>query len=57
MIDEIFDRTYRSGRSHANAAVEIAFKRIARAVAIVFAVQHRIEFAAPWQKHTRKRHA
>jgi hypothetical protein len=57
MIDEIFDRTYRSGRAHANAAVEMGFRRLARAVANVFAVQHRIEFAAPWQKRTRKRHA
>lgn len=50
MIDEIFDRTYQSGRAELNAGLDRLFSRAARNTANVFRVLHRIEFQAPWQE-------
>jgi hypothetical protein len=48
MIDEIYDRDYRSGRAALNAALTAGFVRLGRAAANAFAVLNRIEYSAPW---------
>ena len=53
MIDEIFDRTYQSGRAELNAGLDRGFNRIARSVSAAFNSIHRIQFAAPWNKRSR----
>jgi len=53
MNDEIFDRSYQSGRSDLNAGIDRAFRRIARSVNGAFDALHRIQFAAPWHKRLR----
>ena len=53
MIDEIFDRTYQSGRNELNDGLDRVFRRTGRAVTGAFDALHRIQFAAPWAKHAR----
>jgi hypothetical protein len=53
MIDQIFDRTYQSGRAQLNAAIGHGFKNVAKAVADTFAVLNRIEYSAPWTASTK----
>jgi hypothetical protein len=58
MIDEIFDRTYQSGRTDLNAALALFFNRASSAVAEAFRVLNRIEYNAPWIERKRTgRHA
>ena len=53
MNDEIFDRTYQSGRAELNAGVERAVARLARTLGDSFTVLHRLEWSAPWAKTPR----
>lgn len=55
MIDEIFDRTYQSGRADLNAGLDRILKRVGRAVDNTFEVLARIEYNAPWLEPKRKR--
>ncbi len=48
MIDEIFDRTYQSGRAHLHDGLDTLFRRTADAVDNAFRVLNRIEYSAPW---------
>ena len=48
MIDEIFDRTYRDGRTALNADLSNVFSSLAGAVRNAFTVLNRIEYRAPW---------
>ena len=50
MIDEIFDRTYQSGRAELNAGLDRLFARVGKAVRNSFEVLHRIEWSAPWEQ-------
>ena len=50
MIDEIFDRAYRDGRSELNASLADAFTGIGRVLGDSFRVLHRIEWSAPWNQ-------
>jgi hypothetical protein len=50
MIDELFDRTYQSGRADLNAGIALVFSRAGKAVAEAFRVLNRIEYNAPWQQ-------
>ena len=52
MIDEIFDRTYQSGRAELNAGIDRAIKRIAKSAGAAFDALYRIQFAAPWNKRS-----
>ena len=54
MIDEIFDRTYQSGRAELNAGIDRGIARIARTVDAAFGALYRIQFAAPWKKRSSK---
>lgn len=54
MIDQIFDRTYQSGRSELNAGLDRLFNRVAGATGNAFKVLNRIEFNAPWLERSRK---
>jgi hypothetical protein len=48
MVDEIFDRQYRSGRDEMNAAILGVATRLGQAVGNAFEVLNRIEYSAPW---------
>jgi hypothetical protein len=48
MIDEIFDRTYQSGRAQLNAGLALIFREIGNAAGNAFHVLNRIEYDAPW---------
>ena len=48
MVDEIFDRQYRSGRAELNAAIFDVAARLGHAVGNAFKVLNRIEYSAPW---------
>lgn len=54
MQDEIFDRTYQSGRAELNAGLDRAFASIARTLSDSFKVQHRLEWSAPWASSAKK---
>jgi hypothetical protein len=54
MIDQIFDREYRSARSGLNAALTSGFSRFGRAIANAFEVLNRIEYDTPWTSKRRK---
>ncbi|HEX5237054.1 MAG TPA: hypothetical protein VFW39_01140 [Sphingomicrobium sp.] len=54
MIDQIFDREYRSARSDLNAALTSGFSRLGRAVGNTFEVLNRIEYNSPWMAKRRK---
>jgi len=53
MIDEIFDRTYQSGRAELNSGLDRLFTRIAAAAGDAFRVLNRIEYEAPWLNRNR----
>ena len=55
MIDEIFDRTYRAGRSDLNAALGLIFRDIGTAATNAFQVLNRIEYDSPWLARRRRR--
>ena len=48
MIDEIFDRQYRAGRTELNSAMLHFASNLGKAVGEAFAVLNRIEYSAPW---------
>ena len=50
MIDEIFDRSYQSGRADLNGGIDRGLERLARSVATALEALHRIQFDAPWKK-------
>jgi len=54
MIDQIFDRTYQSGRAQLNAAMSRGLARLGRIVGDSFAVLNRIEYSAPWALPAKK---
>ena len=49
MIDEIFDRTYQSGRAQLNAGIDRGFARLAEAIGGGLRALHRLEWSAPWK--------
>lgn len=49
MIDEIYDRNYRSGRDQLNAAIIAGLAQLGRSVGNAFLVLNRIEYDAPWR--------
>jgi hypothetical protein len=55
MIDELFDRTYRSGRAELNQGLELIFNRIGKAAGNAFRVLNRIEYDAPWLERRRRK--
>ena len=55
MIDEIFDRTYRAGRTDLNAGLGLLFREIGTAATNAFRVLNRIEYDAPWLARRRRR--
>jgi hypothetical protein len=48
MMDQIFDRTYQSGRAELNSGLDRLFRRAGAAGREAFQVLNRIEFSAPW---------
>ena len=54
MIDQIFDREYRSARSDLNAALGAGVARFGRAIGNAFKVLNRIEYGTPWTSKRRK---
>lgn len=54
MIDEIFDRTYQSGRNQLNSGLGLLFASIGKEVGNAFRVLNRIEYNAPWLERRRK---
>jgi hypothetical protein len=55
MNDEIFDRSYQSGRGELNAGIDRLVARSVRATRDIFHVLERIQFDAPWTKRRRHR--
>lgn len=53
MVDEIFDRTYQSGRAELNASLDRAFGRIGGTIGKSLQVLHRIEWSAPWNSNSK----
>ena len=49
MMDEIFDRTYQSGRAGLNDGIDAVSRRVSKTVLGAFGVLNRIEFDAPWR--------
>ena len=49
MMDEIFDRSYQSGRAELNAGIDRAVDRIAGGLDATFRTLHRIQWSAPWK--------
>lgn len=56
MIDEIFDRTYQSGRASLNDGIDRGLSHLARTLGDSFRVLHRIEWSAPWQREAKRSH-
>jgi hypothetical protein len=54
MIDEIFDRQYRTGRQEMNAALLGGITRLGRSMLNAFRVLNRIEYSAPWAVKPRR---
>lgn len=50
MIDEIFDRTYQSGRAELNAGIDRGIARLVRSIGPALDALYRIQFDAPWKK-------
>ena len=50
MMDQIFDRTYQSGRKELHDGVDRAFSRIATGAGTAFRALNRINFDAPWKR-------
>ena len=55
MIDEIFDRTYQTGRADLNAGLGLVFREVATAATNAVQVLNRIEYEAPWLARRRRR--
>ena len=53
MVDEIFDRTYHSGRAELNAGLDRAFSRIGSAIGKSLQVLHDIQWSAPWDGNSK----
>jgi hypothetical protein len=53
MMDQIFDRTYQSGRAELNAGLDRGFARIADTIGKSLKTLHRIEWCAPWATDSR----
>ena len=49
MVDEIYDRTYQSGRSELHAGIDDAVAKLARTVMVGFTALNRVQFDAPWK--------
>ena len=52
MVDEIYDRTYQSGRSELHAGIDQAAAKLARSVMGGFTALSRIQFDAPWKSRS-----
>ena len=48
MVDELYDRAYRAGRTELNTAISTFVQTLWQAIANPFRVLHRIEYSAPW---------
>jgi hypothetical protein len=48
MIDELFDRSYQSGRAGLNAGIVAAALSLGAAIRNAFVVLNRIEYQSPW---------
>lgn len=53
MMDEIFDRTYQSGRAQLNDGIDTLADRLSKTVLGAFCALHRVQFDAPWSKRGR----
>jgi hypothetical protein len=51
MVDEIFDRTYQSGRAELHAGLDRGFGRIGSTLSKSLKALHRIEWNAPWARN------
>jgi hypothetical protein len=54
MVDEIYDRHYREGRTELNATLLGGFSRFSEAFGNAFKVLNRIEYSAPWAAKPRR---
>ena len=54
MRDEIFDRTYQSGRAELNAGIDRAVQTAAHSLGASLKALHRIEWSAPWQRDSKR---
>lgn len=50
MNDELFDRTYQSGRAALNDGLDRSLARFGRSLMAGFETLNRIRFAAPWAR-------
>ena len=54
MIDEIFDRQYRTGRTELNMTLLDVARHLGKSVTDAFEVLNRIEYSAPWAARSRR---
>ena len=55
MVDELFDRSYQSGRAALNDGLVRGLARSGRSLMAAFAALNRIQFAAPWAREAARR--
>ena len=53
MVDELWDRQYRSGRDQLNEALHGGLTGVARRIYAGFRVLSRLQFSAPWDRQSR----
>lgn len=53
MIDEIYDRTYQSGREQLHAGIDRGLDKLRRGIGATFRALHKVQFAAPWSKQSK----
>lgn len=53
MVDEIFDRTYQSGRTEFHAGIDRAVAAIGRELSKSLTALHRFEWSAPWARQSK----
>ena len=53
MMDQIFDRTYQSGRAELNAGIDRGLSRIVNMAVTSFEALHRSQWNAPWLRNSR----
>ena len=53
MVDEIFDRTYQSGRAEFHDGIDRAFARFGRELFKGLDTLNRLQWSAPWARQRR----
>lgn len=55
MVDELYDRSYQSGRAELHDGIHAGLLRLRDSITQTFELLHRIQFAAPWARDERRK--